>query len=211
MTFASGNARSCVSVQNLALLFVCVSLSACGGPGLAPEYSPQGVFAPIPTGPIQLTVVDRIENSAALPSESSSLLGARRNARGVQMICAACAYQFDVPPADLTKRFLLAALHQPAAAVGSAKKLEVRILQFEFFEPKAKRGAGIHMEGRITLRAIVTANGVVVADRTRSESGSYDFGLTVLAGEVEENVAATLSSAVENLIADPQIRDALLR
>lgn len=65
------------------------------------------------------------------------------------------------------------------------------------------------MEARITLRAVVTANGVVIADRTRSDSGSYDFGMTVLAGEVEENVAVTLSSAVENLLADTEVKAAL--
>jgi len=213
MSSANNFAYSISFVRAIALAVVFFSISACTTSRISPQYVPQGLLTDWKTfdPTIEIATVDRIQNLAPVPTDSSSFLGIRRNVLGNQMICEHCSYQLDLSPTDLVKQFLNSALQRNVAtlAVHRTKKLEVQVLQFEFFAPKENAGFDFHMEGRVRLRAIVMDNSVVVADRAYLESRDFSSGSTVLGEEIEEWVSTTVSSAVEHVLSDAQISEGL--
>lgn len=200
-------------VQVAAVALVCMVLSACGASRISPEYIPQGLLKENGASGalVAVSVVDRINNTAPTQSGASGIFAIRRISPGEQLICESCTHQFSTAPIEIVKRFVSSALlHEGASPNGDgSKRVEVQVLQFEFFEPGRTTDMDLKLQGRVGLRAIVIDHGSTIADWSYLESNVFSPGSTALPGDIEEWVSRTTSLSVEHLLSDSQISGAL--
>lgn len=205
--------RQMKRIHAAALALICVALSACSVSRISPAYVSQGLLKEngLSHVPTTLSVVDHIRNTAPAQSGASGFGLLRHNPPGEQLICETCTYQFAAPPTELVRQFVSSALLREGALLSGdgSKRVEIQVLQFEFFESSQSRGVSLNWQGQVGLRAIVTAHGSAVADCSHLESDEFNPGSTVFRGDIEEWVSRTVSQGVEHVLSDPRILDAL--
>lgn len=185
------------------LIAVCALLGACGTSSLSPQYVSQGMLSQgSASGPVVLHVVDRISNTAPMPSSSSGVSFFQHNAAGEQLVCPSCAYQLDASPVELVRQFVEQALQRQGMAVSNnaSRRLVVEVLRFEFFEPEHGASLDLRLQGWIGLHATVFDHGVSVADNVHLESNPFMPGATLFRGDVENWVSRSVSLSVENTL-----------
>ncbi len=196
-----------------AVALLCMTLSACSMSRISPEYLPQGLLKENASSgaSVAVSVVDRINNTAPTQSGDSGFSLFQRISPGKQVICDSCIHQFGTPPIEIVKRLVSGALLYDGASPNGdgSKRLEVHVLQFEFFEPQRNTGFDLRLQGRVGLRAIVFDHGSAVADWSYLESSVFSPGPMAFRGDVEEWVSRTASLSVEHVLSDARISGAL--
>lgn len=202
-------------LRALTLVLAVLPLVACSNTRLSPAYSPQGILTEAwhAGAPVNLVVVDRIHNTAPLPSEGSNILGVRRIARGTQLVCNGCTFELETSPTTLVQQIVtdVLALQGTTFSAAAGRKIEVQVLQFEFLVSNDASGRELRLVGRVGVHVIVSDNGVVVVDRYAVEANKPETGPIASAEEMRDEVSKTVSAAIERILSDPQVSEALSR
>jgi hypothetical protein len=201
--------------QVVAAALACIILSACSVSRISPAYVPQGLLKENGSSrvPVAVSIVDHISNTAPAQSGAPGFFLFRHNPAGEQLICDSCAYQFGALPVEIVKGLVTSALQREGASLtaDASRRVEVQVLQFEFFEPARNAGVAVKWQGRVGLRAIVTDHGSPVADWSYHEANVFSPGSTVFRGDIEEWASRTVSLSVEHVLSDSRISEALNR